>query len=121
MKSSCRRRRNILTAKSGAIRNERNLLLLNHLKHFGGGVCIFVDEQKFVVDRVYNRRNSRCFAKESSCVPPVMESKFPVSVMVFGAVASDGKVMPPHFIEDQYGGISEDFGGSALTTDQEEL
>lgn len=99
MKSFCRRRRNILTAKSRAIRNERSLLLLNHLKHRGGDVRIFVDEKKFVVDEVSNRRNSRCIAKDSSCVPPVMESKFPASVMVFGAVASDGKVMPPHFIE----------------------
>ena len=28
-----------------------------------------------------------------------MQSKNPASVMVFAAVASDGKVMPPHFIE----------------------
>ena len=28
-----------------------------------------------------------------------MQSKTPASVMVFAAVASDGKVMPPHFIE----------------------
>ena len=28
-----------------------------------------------------------------------MQSKNPASVMVFAAVASDGKVMPPHFID----------------------
>ena len=28
-----------------------------------------------------------------------MQSKNPASVMVFAAVASDGNVMPPHFIE----------------------
>ena len=28
-----------------------------------------------------------------------MQSKNPTSVMIFTAVASDGKVMPPHFIE----------------------
>ena len=30
-----------------------------------------------------------------------MQSKTPASVMVFAAVASDGKVMPPHSIEDE--------------------
>ena len=99
MKSFCRQCRNILTAKSKAIRKERSPLLLNHLKHHGGAICIFVDEKKFVVDGASNRRNSRFIAKDSSCVPPVMQSKHPASVMVFGAIASDGKVMPPHFIE----------------------
>ena len=74
-------------------------MLLNHLKHRAGDVRIFVDEKKFVVVEVSNCRNSRCIAKDSPCVPPVMESNFPASVMVFGAVASNGKVMPPHFIE----------------------
>ena len=95
MKSFCRRRCNILTAKSKAIRKERSPLLLNHLKHHGGAVRIFVDENKFVVDEASNRRNSRFITKDSSCVPPVMQSKHPASVMVFGAIASDGKVMPP--------------------------
>ena len=81
------------------IRKERSHLLLNHLKHKGGSVRIFVDEKKFVVDEVTNHRNSRFIAKDPSCVPPVMWSKHPASIMVFGVVASDGKVMPPHFID----------------------
>ena len=44
-------------------------------------------------------RNSRIIAYNPSDVPPVMQSKHPTSVMVFGAVASNGKVMPMHFIE----------------------
>ena len=32
-------------------------------------------------------------------IRPVMQSKNPASVMVFVAVASDGRVMPPHFIK----------------------
>ena len=31
-------------------------------------------------------------------VSPVLRSKHPASVMVFGAVAGDGRVMPPHFV-----------------------
>ena len=85
--------------RSIKIQKKRSHLLLNHLKHKGGSVRIFVDEKKFVVDEVANHRNSQFIAKNPSCVPPVMQSKHPASVMVFGVVASDGKVMPPHFID----------------------
>ncbi|KAF2362962.1 Homeobox domain-like [Trinorchestia longiramus] len=43
--------------------------------------------------------NTRVVAYDPSEVPPVMQSKNLASVMVFAAVASYGKVMPPHFIE----------------------
>jgi len=99
MKSYARRQRNILTAKTTAIRRERCPKLLSHLKNTGGDIRIFVDEKKFVVDEVANRRNSRVIALNLSEVPPVMKSKHPASSMVFGAVASDGRVMPPHFIK----------------------
>ena len=36
MKSQCRRRRTILTAKSKVIRKERSPMPLHHLKHHGG-------------------------------------------------------------------------------------
>jgi transposase len=98
MKSYVRRRRNILTARSMAIRAERSPNLLSHLKHKGGNVRVFVDEKKFVVDEVTNRQNSRVIAYDPSEVPPVLQSKNPASAMVFGAVASDGRLMPPHFI-----------------------
>ena len=74
MNSVYRHCRNILTAKSKTICKGRSTLLLNHLKHHCGTVCIFVDEKELVVDKVTNPRNLR-------------------------AIASDGKVMPPHFIE----------------------
>ena len=99
MKSYIRRRRNLLTARSKALRVERCPKLLNHLKHKGGHTRIFVDEKKFIVDEVPNRQNTRVVACDPSEVPPVMQSKNPASVMVFAAVASDGKVMPPHFVE----------------------
>ena len=54
------------------------------------------DEKKFVVDEVANKQNILIIAFNPSEVPPVMQSKNPASVMVFAAVASDGKVMPPH-------------------------
>ena len=99
MKSYVRRIPNLLTTRSRVLRGERCPKLLNHLKHKGGHVRVFVDEKKFVVDEVANRQNTRVIAFDPSKVPPVMQSKNPASVMVFAAVASDGKVMPPHFSE----------------------
>ena len=94
-----RRRRNILTACLKEIRKERSAFLLNHLKNHGGVFHFFVDEKKFVVDEVANRRNSRVIALNPSEVPSFMQSTNPASVMVFGGIASDGNVMPPHFIK----------------------
>ena len=52
-----RRRRNILTAYLKEIREERSAFLLNHLKNHEGVICFFVDEKKFVVDKVANQSN----------------------------------------------------------------
>ena len=98
MRSYSRKRQNLLTERLKALRKERVPMVLNQLKNHGGDVRVFVDEKKFVVDEVANRRNSRVIASNPGDVPPVMISKNPASVMVFGAVASDGRVMPPHFI-----------------------
>ena len=99
MSSYIRRCRNLLIAHSRAIRVERCPKLLNHLKNKGGHVCIFVDEKKFIVDEVANCQNTRVIAYDPSDVRPVMQSKNPASVMVFAAVASDGRVLPLHLIK----------------------
>ena len=111
MKSYVRTVRNLLTTRFRALRAERCPKLLNHLKHKGGHVHVFLDEKNYVVDEVANKQNTRIIAFEPSEVPPVMQSKNPASVMVFAVVASDGKVMPPHFIEAglkmQHNGVLE--------------
>ena len=99
MSSYIRRCCNLLTAHSIAIRVERCPKLLNYLKNKKGHVHIFLDEEKFIVDEVANCQNTQVIACDPSDVRPVMQSKNPNSVMVFAAVASDGRVMPPHFIE----------------------
>ena len=71
---------------------------MNLLKHRGGDVRVFLDEEKCVVDEVANRRRSWAIVSSRDDVPSAMKSKNPKSVMVFGSVASDGHVMPPHFI-----------------------
>ena len=45
---------------------------------------------------IANRQNTRVAAFDFSKVSHVMQSRNPASVMVFTAVASDCKVMPPH-------------------------
>ena len=87
IKSFCRRRRFFMTSKSKVIRKERNNLLLNHVRHHGGTLRIFINEKKLVVNEVSIRRNSVVFAKHSSCV--IMQSKQPTFVMMNGAVVSD--------------------------------
>ena len=72
----------------------KSTLLLHYSKHCGDHVRIFVDEKKFMVNEMTNRRNSKIIAYNPSDVPPVVQSKHPASVVVFVAVASDGKVMP---------------------------
>ena len=52
-----------------------------------------------MADEMTNRRNSKIIAYNPSDVPPAVQSKHPASMVVFVAVASDGKVMPVHFIE----------------------
>ena len=98
MKSFVRKRQNLLTEGAKALRKERAPKVLNHLKHRGSDVRVFVDEKKFVVEEVANRQNARYIAYSPDDVAPVVKGKNPASVMVFGAVASDGRVMPPHFI-----------------------
>ena len=98
MRSYFRKRQNLLTRRMKKLRRDRAPIIFNHIKNRGGEVRVFVDEKKFVVDEVANRRNSRVIASNPDDVSPVMNSKNPASVMVFGAVASDGRVMPPHFI-----------------------
>ena len=70
------------------------------MKHKGASkIVVFVDEKKFIVDTVVNRHNARVITIDQSEVPSVFHTKNPASVMVFGAVASDGSVIPPHFID----------------------
>ena len=99
MNSYFRRCRNILTAHLKEITKERSAFLLNHLKNHGEVVHFFIDKKKFVVDEVANQRNSRVISLNPSKVPPIMQNKNPATIMVFGGIASDGNVMPPHFIK----------------------
>ena len=69
------------------------------VKHqVAGNALGVVDKKMFPVDVEVNRRNSCIIAFNPSDVPPVFQTKNPASFGVFGAAASDGSVMNPHFI-----------------------
>ena len=63
-------------------------------------VVLWSDEKLFVVDQVVNRRNRRVVIKNANVnKQAAMKTKHPSSVMVFGLIASNGRVMPPFFVE----------------------
>ncbi len=61
---------------------------------------LFMDEKFFMVDRKVNRCNNRFLLPARDMdVQAIPATKHPSGVMVFGLVASDGKVMPLIFID----------------------
>jgi hypothetical protein len=79
-----------------ATRVERGRKLRRLLKNNPRTIKLFSDESNFTVDGAYNPQNDRWLSVDRSGVPPVMKTKFPAKIMVFGLVTSDGKVMPAH-------------------------
>ena len=102
MQSRVRPPKQLLTGVQKERRVERGSKLLNWLKRGGNGkkVKIFTDEKNFNVDQAYNRLNDRCVVPIGAEAIPVMRTKHPQSVMMFGLIASDGKTMPPYFFEE---------------------
>ncbi|XP_040563657.1 uncharacterized protein [Lepeophtheirus salmonis] len=80
-------------------RLKRCKVMLNDIKHAPASrIIIFSDEKNFTVDPVFNRSSDRVVAfnvnrdmvKELRTIPTV---KHPASVMMFGAIASNGAKM----------------------------
>ncbi len=92
--------RHLLMAKMKEMRVVRGKRLLSKLKgcHSGHRI-IFFDEKVFTLDRSRNSQNDRYIARIRDHVPHVSCTKNPASIMVYGAVASDGKKMRPHFFK----------------------
>ena len=61
--------------------------------------AFLLTRKSLLLMRLQIARTLGVIAFDLAGVPPVMQSKNPASVMVFAAVASDGKVMPSHFIK----------------------
>lgn len=97
-KSYKMRKGQLLTEKMKENRLKKSIRLLNKLKSplEPGMVWIFSDEKNFCQDQLHNSQNNRWLAVCPKDVPRVMKTKFPATVMVFGAITSEGDVMPPH-------------------------
>ncbi len=91
----------LLTEATKDRRLAKSVKLLNKLKHpkAPNMIWFFSDEKNFCQDQMFNRQNNRWIAMTSKDVPKVMKTKFPATVMVFGAISSEGDVMPPHVFE----------------------
>jgi hypothetical protein len=102
VKSRARIKKQLVNQSSREKRFERSKLLLNELKKESMGVILFTDEKNFDLDSVSNSRLDRYLSsKRAVDVPEHIRFKFrtkhPQSIMMFGLIASDGKVMPPFF------------------------
>ena len=95
MKSNCLRKRHLLTAALMERRLIKGTALLDELKHGSSGhVRFFLDEKKFIQDKLHNQKNDRFITDDPEEVSIVMSTKFPTSVMVLGVVSSDRDVIP---------------------------
>ena len=102
-KSRARGKRQILNETSKAKRVARSWKLLQISKK-SKPVIFLTDEKLFCIDRASNSRPDRYISNQRPEDVPehirfTFKTKHPAFVMVFGLVASDGKKMPPVFIE----------------------
>lgn len=97
-----RRKGQLLTEKVREKRLINAKKLLSKVKHPAEPQTIwfFSDEKNFCQDQKHNTQNNRWLAYSTKDIPRVMQTKFPLTVMVFGCVSSEGDVMPPHFFQE---------------------
>lgn len=102
-KSRARTKKHLINGQTKIKRLERSKALLNMLKGTRP-LIFFTDEKVFSVNSLSNSRHDRYISKERPENVPgkvkyTFRTKHPVSVMVFALVVSDGKRMPPVFIQ----------------------
>jgi inhibitor of nuclear factor kappa-B kinase subunit alpha len=105
-RSLARTKRFLLSDRLKASRLERSKKILHILKR-NTPIILFSDEKYFTVDPVSNSRIDRFITKKRAKDVPdsirsVQKAKHPAQVMMFGLVASDGKKMPPVFLESGF-------------------
>jgi hypothetical protein len=105
-RSLARTKRCLLSERLKTLRLERSKKILQILKK-KTPIILFSDEKYFTVDPVCNSRNNRYITKKRSKDVPhsirsVQKSKHPAQIMMFGLVASNGKKMPPIFLESGF-------------------
>ena len=99
MSSYIRRRWHLLKTHTRAIRDKRSPKLLSFIKHQAAGkALVFVVKKKFKVDAEVDRRNSRVIHTNLLWRPTCVSNEESASLIVFGATASNRRVMNLHFI-----------------------
>ncbi len=97
-----RGRCHLLTEKMKTVRLERGKKLRQICKNNPRTIRLFSDESIFTVDGVYNPKNDRWIAEERASVPPVMRTKYPIKIMIFSVISSDGKAMLAHIFPPKF-------------------
>jgi transposase len=91
--------KHLLTESTKARQLERAKNVKAYLRTHRKTVKVFSDEKIFTVDAKVNRRNDRFLAASTAEVKGIFRTKHPAQIMMFGAVASDGKKMAPYFFK----------------------
>lgn len=97
-------KKQLLSEATKAKRKERSQKLLQWYAENPDVVVIFSDEKLFETSKKFNHQNDRILARNASEIPQgvrkVYRTQKPVSIMVWGAVASNGKKSPLFRIPD---------------------
>lgn len=96
--------RQLISEPSKKKRLDRGNLILQEMKRAAGKVLIWSDEKMFTVEAVTNKQNDRVYAHSpgdlSVNVRSHLRRQKPTSVMVWAAVASDGRKSPLVVIDE---------------------
>ncbi len=113
MQSFARGQRHLRTARQREVRLERSKMLLTWLKNHPSMVKLFSDKKNFTVDEAFNSLNDRYPTNKHENISPIMRTKHPASLMILGAIASNGKEMPLHFFSIGLRGWGQGVPGGA--------
>lgn len=98
------RQKQLLSEATKDKRKQRSKLLLQWYEDHPDVIVIFSDEKLFEATKKFNHQNDRILARDTSSIPPgardVYRTQKPASIMVWGAVASNGKKSPLFRIPD---------------------
>jgi hypothetical protein len=97
-------RRQLLSEATKKKRLERSKDLLTWHAHHPEVVVIYSDEKLFDVSRKFNSQNDRVLSSDASLIDPSIRTAYktqkPASLMIWAAVASNGKKSPVFRIPD---------------------
>ena len=93
------RKTQLIPKKKRPVRVRRGKMILEWREKNPNTVIIWTDEKSWDVDSTTNHQNDRYLAFSVQEVPEKHRTQKPVGAMMLGVIASDGKKMPPLWID----------------------